>query len=279
MKKGFRFYALFGALISSLAFSPVCAFADDGYSVQYFDSEADYFANSGGSSFSNSYNDSYSSGNYYDYSTDYTDYSTETLYNGNYTDTIQTESYGDYTIDGYYENGTSTLGSDIVYGSSSTPTTRLWSDEPLVNTVTANQHRVRNEKKPITIKINGEKYTPRDTQPLLIDGRVFVPLRFVVEQLGYTVSWDSEEMIAEINDGAIVVEVGSYTMWKYDGMTIPTDVPPFLYQGTLMVGLRQIGNALNYKVGWDEENRVVSLDRAKPNYDLKQHNVFDRSVY
>ena len=79
--------------------------------------------------------------------------------------------------------------------------------------------------------------------------------------------------------GAIVVEVGSYTMWKYDGMTIPTDVPPFLYQGTLRVGLRQIGNALNYKVGWDEANRVVSLDRAKPNYDLKQHNVFDRSVY
>ena len=148
-----------------------------------------------------------------------------------------------------------------------------------MNTVTANQYRVRNEKKPITIKINGEKYTPRDTQPLLIDGRVFVPLRFVVEQLGYTVSWDSEEMIAEINDGAIVVEVGSYTMWKYNGMTIPTDVPPFLYQGTLMVGLRQIGNALNYKVGWDEANRVVSLDRAKPNYDLKQHNVFDRSVY
>lgn len=39
---------------------------------------------------------------------------------------------------------------------------------------------------------------------------------------------------------------GSYTMWKYDTMTVPTDTPPFFYQGTLMVGLRQIGNALKY---------------------------------
>lgn len=271
MKKGLKFYALFGALICSLTFSPVCAFADDGYTVQYFDSEADYFANSGGISYSGGYSGNNSSGSNMNYSGGYAgDYG--------YSDTIYTDSYGDYSIDGYYENGGSSLGSDVVYGSSSTPTTRLWSDEPLANNVTANQYRGGNNKKPISIKINGKKYTPRDTQPLLIDGRVFVPLRFVVEQLGYTVSWDEENLTAEINDGAIVIEVGSYTMWKYDGMTIPTDTPPFLYQGTLMVGLRQIGNALNYKVDWDANNRIVSLDRAKPNNNLKQHNVFDRSV-
>lgn len=248
MKKRLRFYVLVGAVVSTFVISPVCAFADDGYTVSYYDSEEAYFSGINGS-YSSSYSDSYSS------------------------------SYTDYTTDGYYESSDSSLGSDVIYGSSSTPTTRLWSDEPLVNNATANQYRNQQTQKLISIVINGEKYTPRDTQPLLIDGRVFVPLRFVAEQLGYTVSWDSEELVAEINDGAIVVEVGSYTMWKYDSLTIPTDVAPFLYEGTLMVGLRQIGNALNYTVSWDAENRIVYLDRAKSNYDLKAHNVFDRTEY
>lgn len=267
-KKGFRSYAFLGVLATSLVFSPAQVLADEGYLVQYFDSEADYFANTSG----NSYSGGYSAEDYYDYST-------ETLYDADSADTIYTQNDAKDSVDRYYENSISSLGSDIVEGAFSPPATRLWSDEVLTDTFIANQYRVKNEKKSIAIKINGRKYIPRDTQPLLIEGRVFVPLRFVVEQLGYTVSWNSKEMIAEINDGAITVEVGSYTMWKYDGMTIPTDVPPFLYQGTLMVGLRQIGNALNYKVGWDESNRVVSLDRGNPNYDLKQHNVFDRTVY
>lgn len=84
-------------------------------------------------------------------------------------------------------------------------------------------------------------------------------------------------MTAEINDGAIKIEVGSYTMWKYDAMTIPTDTPPFFYQGTLMVGLRQIGNALNYNVKWDAAKKIAYLERAVPNNNLYQHNVFDRS--
>lgn len=282
MKKNIKNYALFSALIISMAFSPVSVFADDGYSISYYDSVDDYFANKGGGNTGGF--TSGTSGGYYDtdytgntgnfsgeYVNDYADYSGGELYGG---------SYGDDTISGYYGGGSDLgLGSDVIYENTSTPTTRLWSDEPLASMVTANQYRNRKKVKPISIEINGKRYTPRDTPPLLIEGRVFVPLRFVVEQLGYTVSWDSKTMTAEINDGAIIVEAGSYTMYKYDGMTIPTDTPPFLYQGTMMVGLRQIGNALNYKVGWDANKRLVTLERARPNENLSQRNVFDRSVY
>lgn len=266
MKRTIESQVVFGLLISSMVLSPVCVFADDGYEVQYYDSIEDFYSGTGQGG------GGYSGG----VSTGYPDSGFMGENNGYVSDIIGSDSFGSDTISGYYPSD-SGLGSDIIYGNTSTPSVRLWSDEPLASKVTANQHRVRKPKKPISIRINGKKYTPRDTQPLLIEGRVFVPLRFVVEQLGYTVSWDSENMTAEINDGAIVIEVGSYTMWKYDEMTIPTDTPAFLYQGTLMVGLRQIGNALNYDVSWNASERLVTLDRAAPNKNLSQHNVFDRS--
>lgn len=259
---------LVGLMIGLMVLSPVSAFAADDYTISYFDDINDYYAGKNGGSYStgtsNSYSGSIMSGGSYSggLTSDYTDYSGGTISDG---------FYGGDVIDN------SGLGSDVIYDNTSTPTTRLWSEEPLSSMVTANQYRNKKNVKPISIKINGTKYTPRDTQPLLIEGRVFVPLRFVAEQLGYTVSWDAENLVAEVNDGAIVIEVGSYTMYKYDNLTIPTDTPPFLYQGTLMVGLRQIGSALNYKVSWDAKERLVTLERATPNVSLNEHNVFDRS--
>ena len=260
---------LVGLMIGLMVLSPVSAFAADDYTISYFDDINDYYAGKNGGSYSTGISNGYSGG----ITSNYTDYSGGTT--SNYTD------YSGGVISGGSLSGeiinNSELGSDVIYDNTGTPTTRLWSEEPLSSMVTANQYWNKKNVKPISIKINGTKYTPRDKQPLLIEGRVFVPLRFVAEQLGYTVSWDAENLVAEVNDGAIVIEVGSYTMYKYDNLTIPTDTPPFLYQGTLMVGLRQIGSALNYKVSWDAKERLVTLERATPNVSLNEHNVFDRS--
>ena len=262
-----------GLIVGFIISFPNLVLADDGFSVEYYDSEADYFANS------SSRNEQYFEYNFRSSFDDPVNFNEVDAYDSFYDDTIYSNNYGEDVVSEYTNEIAAGINSDIVYGVSSDPAVRLWSEEPLASLVTANQYRNKTEKKEISIRINGVKYAPRNMHPILIEGRVFVPLRFVAEQLGYTVSWDSEKMIAEINDGAIIVEVGSYTMWKYDGLTIPTDTPPFLYQGTLMVGLRQIGTALNYDVDWDEEHREVLMERARQNKELKQHNVFDRSVY
>ena len=259
MKKILRNCTL-SVLAISIAFSPVSAFADDGYSVSYFDSVDDYLANKGGGTGGYVTGGSTSGGSY--------DYGSS----GNYGESYITEMPG-YQPD--YIGGES-LGSDVI-AVTEQPKPELWSRDPLSKPYSANQYRWGNNIRPVTIVINGKKCTPRDTPAIVIDGRVFVPLRFVAEELGYTVSWDEETMTAEINDGAVRIEVGSYTMWKYDAMTVPTDTPPFFYQGTLMVGLRQIGNALNFDVEWDAAKKIAYLERAIPNNNLNQHNVFDRS--
>lgn len=254
MKKIFKSYILFGVLIISITFSPVSTFANDGYSVSYYDSVDDYFADKG----------SETGG-----------YITDGLSSGAVSGDGYVNETEEYQPD--YINGES-LSSDIIYVTEQ-PNVELWSRDSLSNTYFVNQYRGGNNTQPVTIVINGKKCTPRDTPALVIDGRVFVPLRFVAEELGYTVSWDEKNMTAEINDGAIKIEVGSFTMWKYDSMTVPTDTPPFFYQGTLMVGLRQIGSALNFDVKWDAAHKIAYLQRAIPNESLLKHNVFDRTKY
>lgn len=51
---------------------------------------------------------------------------------------------------------------------------------------------------PIKLLING-KYIQCDTPPQNINGRVFVPARFVAEPLGATVTWDSANQTVVIN--------------------------------------------------------------------------------
>lgn len=136
------------------------------------------------------------------------------------------------------------------------------------------EQRVTN---PIKVIINDVSYTPRDIDPMMIEGRVFLPLRFISEQLGYSYSWYEENLRAEIDDGKLVVDLYTYTMYKYDGLTIPTDTPPFLFEGTPMIGARQIAAALNYKITWDSKQNAVVFERAKPNNSLQQSNVFNRS--
>ncbi len=244
--------ALSALLVCAIAYTPLQAFANDGdYTVQYFESETDFFNQNGASG----------SGNF----------GTGTAFSG------QPNGYITTTVDepqGYMPGGA--MGYDVV-AVTQQPKAELWSREPLGQPFRANQYQWSKKAKPVTIVINGKKYTPRDTPAIVIDGRVFVPLRFVAEQLGYSVSWNEETMTAEINDGAVKVEVGSYTMWKYDAMTVPTDTPPFFYQGTLMVGLRQIGHALNFQVKWDAVNKTAYLERAIPKKQLQQHNVFNTS--
>ena len=49
----------------------------------------------------------------------------------------------------------------------------------------------------IRLFVNGQEVVP-DVPPVIIDGRVMVPARFIAEPLGATVEWDGENRIVII---------------------------------------------------------------------------------
>lgn len=57
---------------------------------------------------------------------------------------------------------------------------------------------------PIKLIINGQAIDCKDTPPQIINGRTYVPARYVAEPLGATVEWDAENRAVVITDGAQV---------------------------------------------------------------------------
>ncbi len=55
----------------------------------------------------------------------------------------------------------------------------------------------------IKLMINGKKIDFPDQQPMLLDGRTYVPVRFLVESLGAKVEWDEEHQVVIITNCGI----------------------------------------------------------------------------
>lgn len=91
----------------------------------------------------------------------------------------------------------------------------------------------------------------------LIAGNTMVPLRFISEKLGATVTWlDPEILIEKEGEPSIRFVVGS-TDVSVDGVTKSLNVPPFVKDGTTFVPLRAFAETMGYKVHWHDTGIVI----------------------
>lgn len=138
----------------------------------------------------------------------------------------------------------------------------------------------------IKILINGERINPKDatgasTEPFILDGSTFLPVRAVAGALGLEVGWDAETSTVYLDSGAEpTLPTGTpaasngnkkatitYRDIKIviDGNEIvPTDatgakVEPFILNGTTYLPVRAVSGALGLEVGWDAETSTVTL--------------------
>ena len=97
--------------------------------------------------------------------------------------------------------------------------------------------------------------------PQTIGGRVLVPLRGVLEQMGAFVGWDpaARRIIAEKSGTDVQLTIGS-TVASINGRDVTLDVPPMILSGTTLVPLRFLGEALGADVKWDAPTRTVVIE-------------------
>ena len=100
-----------------------------------------------------------------------------------------------------------------------------------------------------------------DSPPMLLNGRVLVPLRGVFERLGATVVWDprAQAVLAQRGATSIALTIGS-SQAAVNGQAQPIDTPALLVAGHTMVPLRFISQALGAAVGWDAATYTVQID-------------------
>ena len=90
------------------------------------------------------------------------------------------------------------------------------------------------------------------------DGRVFVPLRGVFEDLGASVVYANGQINATENRRDIALQIGS-TQASVDGQPETIDVAPFIVGESTYVPLRFISRALGATVSWNGDDRVVTV--------------------
>ncbi|NQX60619.1 PQQ-binding-like beta-propeller repeat protein [Paenibacillus qinlingensis] len=113
---------------------------------------------------------------------------------------------------------------------------------------------------PITVEINGNKLKMDGQEPLLIDGRTFVPMRAIFEALGAKVTWNGGErsVIGVKGATAVKLTIDSKQAWL-NGRSMTLDVSPQLVNGSTLVPVRFISESLGAEVIWDDIKRVVSI--------------------
>lgn len=110
-----------------------------------------------------------------------------------------------------------------------------------------------------------------DTAPVIKDGRTLLPIKYVAEQVGATVGWDSGTRRASISTAADVIWmwIGRNTA-QVNGVNVPIDpanslvkpitVPP----GRTLLPLRFVAEKLNCKLDWNPITKEIKLTYPKP---------------
>lgn len=99
-----------------------------------------------------------------------------------------------------------------------------------------------------------------DIAPMIKNGRTFLPIRYVSETLGAVVGWDDVEkkVTVRLNDTTIELWIGK-DIARVNGEEVPVDEAPFIHEGRTVLPLRFVGENLNMKVGWNDEEKEVTL--------------------
>lgn len=119
----------------------------------------------------------------------------------------------------------------------------------------------------ISVVLNGKKIIFNNAQPVIYEDRTLIPVRAVFEKTGCYVDWDSANRIAVIGNAekVIFIPIDSHIMRVYDiaedrETEISLDVSAMIIDGSTMIPLRAVGEALGAKVDWNQTNKMVSIN-------------------
>lgn len=102
----------------------------------------------------------------------------------------------------------------------------------------------------IDVNVNGE-YLSFDTDPIMRNERVLVPMRAIFEKLGASVEWDdtAKKAIAVKDGDEVTIAIGENKITK-NGSEIWIDVPAEIVNNRTLVPIRAVSEAFGAWVGW-----------------------------
>ena len=108
------------------------------------------------------------------------------------------------------------------------------------------------------VEVNGNII---DAQAVIVEDRTLVPVRGIFEELGYTVDYDNVTKTATLTRGSSVVSMTAGNMYfTADGQEITPEVPQQIIEGSFMLPLRAVGEAIGADVDWDADTKTAIVN-------------------
>ncbi len=113
----------------------------------------------------------------------------------------------------------------------------------------------------VTVIVRGET-VHFDQKPVIIDGRTLVPVRYVVEKLGYNVEWDANTQTVYIkNSNTENVNIQDNNLKVVvNNELVQFDVEPVIINGRTLIPIRAVTEKIGCTVDWDGELQVVYIE-------------------
>ena len=112
----------------------------------------------------------------------------------------------------------------------------------------------------IKARVDGSAVNFPDAQPMMVNNRVMVPLRGVFEKMNASVEYDAATHTVTTQSGGdkIQLTLGSRAA-TVNGSDLMIDVAPYTKDGSTMVPLRFISEAMNAEVAWVDATQSVEI--------------------
>lgn len=117
----------------------------------------------------------------------------------------------------------------------------------------------------INVILNGTAVNFAGQPPVIKDGTMFLPVRVVSEQLGFSATWDGDTKTATLTNGkdVIVTTVGQ-TTFTVNGKTVTSTAPAQNINGSIMLPMRSICESLGATVDWDNATKTATISYVRP---------------
>ena len=120
------------------------------------------------------------------------------------------------------------------------------------------------DDRPVSVSLKGEMLDFADAEPMMVNDRTMVPMRFIFEKLGATIWYDdaNQTVFAFTQEDTMVMQIGSNRLFINDE-PVELDVPPMLVPveggDRTMVPLRAVSESFGLKVEWNDETATVII--------------------
>lgn len=122
----------------------------------------------------------------------------------------------------------------------------------------------------ISVFVNEKEVVFDDQPPVVVEGRTFVPLRKIFEELGASVDWigETNTVYASKRFSVLTFSVGD-SKYSLNGEEKLFDAPPFSLNNRVLIPVRAVSEALGADVEWIKDENKVSISLNEGEYPIK----------